>query len=80
MNKDWQSIELIEGETVAEFMQQFNRIDKDKVIPWSAWIPVLKHGEASPHDGRHHAHLPLPTKTQETQQCTMKDSQIPSLD
>jgi hypothetical protein len=63
MNSDWQAIEMIEGETVAEFLAQFDRIDKTKTIPWSAWIAVLKHGEASPHDGRHHAHLPLPNST-----------------
>jgi hypothetical protein len=68
MNSDWQAIELIEGETVAEFLEQFEHIQKTRTIPWSAWIDVLRDGEVSPHDGRRHAHLPLPRSVQETQQ------------
>ena len=59
MTEHWQAIHLVEGQTVAEFVEQFQNLDKDRTITWSAFIDALKHGEKSPHDGRVHAHLPL---------------------
>ena len=76
MNNAWQAIEFIEGQTVAEFVKQFEKfLDKDATIPWSCLGGIFENAMKHPseHDGRVRVHLPLSVtldkyrKTQETQ-------------
>ena len=68
MNKAWQSIEFVEGQTVSEFLKQFKNLELTSTITWSSLGGLFETAKSnpSPHDGKVHVNLPL-TLSQETQ-------------
>jgi hypothetical protein len=79
----WQAIHFVEGQTVAEFLEQFvctGGLDRDRHIEWSALGGIFETAlyNPSPRDGKSHVHLPIfskavPQVNAEETQCTQKD-------
>lgn len=67
MPQTWRAIKFIEGQTVEEFLQQFEHYDAAALkrrIEWSSLGGIFDTAlrNPSPHDGRSYVHLPIVEK------------------